>query len=167
MTTVSTPTGAPLHIQAILEAARQTFGTLFGESAAVEPPTLVPAHAVAGEDVSVLVGFTDDLQGQILIGMPRDVALALSTHMMDGMAFTGFDELTQSILAELGNMTAGGCATALHGHGLRCNITCPTVIIGQQLQLGWPQMYILRAPIRLPFGTASLAIGLKVSSRPA
>ncbi|MOA29452.1 CheY-P phosphatase CheX [compost metagenome] len=114
----------------------------------------------------MLVGFTDDLQGQILIGFPASVALGVSTQMMGGAPVETFDELTQSILAEIGNMTAGSCATELHKLGLRANITCPTVIMGQQLQLGWPQLYILRAAITLPFGDASLAIGLKVAQKP-
>lgn len=166
MTTTSTQTGAPQHIQAIINGASHTFGSLL-EGAVIHQPTLVPAHAMPGEEVNVLVGFTDDLQGQILIGFPKDVALGLSTHMMGGMEVTVFDELTQSILAEIGNMTAGSCATELHNLGLKANITCPTVIMGQQLQLGWPQMYILRAVIQLPFGNASLAIGLKVTNKPA
>lgn len=167
MTTTSTSTGAPHHIQAIINGARHTFGTLLGDQAEIKPPSLVPAHAMPGEEVNVLVGFTDDLQGQILIGFPKAVALGLSTHMMQGMEVTQFDELTQSILAEVGNMTAGSCATELHNLGLKANITCPTVIIGTSLSLGWPQMYILRSVISLPFGEASLAIGLKVANKPA
>jgi chemotaxis protein CheX len=163
--TTTTQTGTPQHIQAILNGASHTFGSLL-EEAEIHPPTLVPARAMAAEEVNVLVGFTDDLQGQILIGFPRSVALALSTHMMGGMEVSTFDELGQSILAEIGNMTAGSCATELHKLGLKANITCPTVIIGQQLQLGWPQLYILRATIQLPFGSAILAIGLKVANKP-
>jgi chemotaxis protein CheX len=162
----TTQTGAPQHIQAILAGATHTFGSLF-EGAAIHTTALVPAHAMPGDEINVLVGFTDDLQGQILIGFPRSVALALSTHMMGGQAVTEFDELTQSILAEVGNMTAGSCATELHKLGLEANITCPTVIMGQQVQLGWPQLYILRTVIQLPFGFASLAIGLKVAHKPA
>lgn len=165
--TTATSTGTPHHIQAILNGARHTFGTLLGGAATIQPPALVPAHAMAGDEINVLVGFTDDLQGQILIGFSREVALGLSTHMMGGMEVTQFDELTQSILAEVGNMTAGSCATELHNLGLKANITCPTVIMGQSLQLGWPQMYILRSAIQLPFGDANLAIGLKVTNKSA
>ena len=159
-------TTVPQHIQAILQGASHTFGSLL-EGAEILPPALVPAQAMPGSEINVLVGFTDDLQGQILLGFSRPVALALSTHMMGGQAVTAFDELTQSILAEIGNMTAGACATELHHLGLRANITCPTVIMGRDVQLGWPQLYILRAVIRLPVGDASLAIGLKVTHKPA
>ena len=121
MTTTTPPqTGAPLHIQAILNGAERTFSTLL-PGATIQPPTLVPAHAMPGDDVNVLVGFTDDLQGQILIGFPTSVALTFSTHMMGGQPVTAFDELTQSILAEIGNMVAGNCATELHQCGLKAN----------------------------------------------
>jgi chemotaxis protein CheX len=152
---------APVHIQAILTATRQTMAMLFSDDPRIEAPVVKPAKSPTATEVSVMVGFTGDVKGQILLGMSRRMAQDMAGTLL-GTTLDTFDELTQSAMAEIANMTAGSCATELHGRGLASNITVPTVIAGEQVQVSWPNLYILETTIALRMGSLTLAIGLKI-----
>jgi chemotaxis protein CheX len=150
---------APLHVQAVLTATGQTLGALFHEAPAIEPPRLNPAQSPAGTEVCVMVGITGDVKGQILLGMSRRVARDLAGALL-GARQAVIDELVRSAIAEIANIAAGGCATELHGHGLNANITAPTVIVGDHIQVSWPDLPILESRVRLSLGELTLAVGL-------
>lgn len=141
------------------ESMTGTLAMLFGEAA---PGALahVPHELPSTSDVSVTVGFVGGLQGQLVIGMAEPVALAMAgTLLMSPLL--AFDELAQSAMAEVGNMLAGGCATALAEAGVPLDITVPTVIAGSQVKVRLPQLTIHEMAVQLPFGELRLAIGLK------
>jgi chemotaxis protein CheX len=152
---------APVHIQAILTATSQTLGMLFNEAPAIEAPVVKSAKSPTGSEVSVMVGFTGDVKGQILLGMSKRMAQDMAGTLL-GSPIESFDELVKSAMAEIGNMTAGSCATELHNQGLESNITVPTVIAGDHVQVSWPNLYILETTVKLRFGQITLAIGLKI-----
>jgi CheY-specific phosphatase CheX len=152
---------APVHIQAILTATSQTLGMLFGDEPRLGSPALRPAAQSTGQaELCVIVGFTGAVQGQLLLGLSRQLAAELAGALLGSTP--AFDELAMSGMAEIGNMVAGACATELHGHGFATNITVPTVIAGQHVQVSWPNMYVLETRVDMRLGTLSLAIGLKV-----
>jgi chemotaxis protein CheX len=159
--TTPAPMQPPLHIQAILAATRQTLGRLFGEEPIIEAPVVKPAHSPSESEVNVMVGFTGDVKGQILLGLSRQMAQDMAGTLL-GSPLDDFDGLVKSAMAELGNITAGSCATALHEHGLESSITLPTVIVGDHVQVSWPHLYILETPVRSRFGPLTLAIGLTI-----
>lgn len=150
---------APLLVQAVLTATGLTLGALFHEAPAIQPPRLTPAQSPTGTEVCVMIGFTGDVKGQILLGMSRRVARDLAGVLL-GAPQPAVDELVRSAMAEIANIAAGGCATELHGHGLITNITAPTVIVGDHVELSWPDLPILEARVRLSLGELTLAIGL-------
>jgi chemotaxis protein CheX len=106
-----------------------------------------------------MVGFTGDVKGQILLGMSRRVARDLAGALL-GTPQAAVDELVRSAMAEVANMAAGGCATELHDHGLNANITAPTVIVGDHVQVSWPALPIMESRVRLSHGELNLVIGL-------
>lgn len=152
---------APIHIQAILTATGQTLGMLFDDEPQIEAPAVKSAKSPTETQVSVMVGFTGDVKGQILLGMSRRMAMDMAGTLL-GSRLDTFDELTKSAMTEIANMTAGACATELHGHGLESNITVPTVIAGEHVQVSWPNLYILETPVTMRLGTITLAIGLEL-----
>lgn len=152
---------APVHIQAIIRATSQTFGLLFNDEPSIGAPQVKPAKSPTESEVSVMVGFTGDVKGQILLGMSKRVAQDMAGTLL-GSPVDTYDELVNSAMAEIGNMTAGSCATELHGHGFESNITVPTVIVGTHVQVSWPNLYILETQVRSSIGEVTLAIGLKI-----
>jgi chemotaxis protein CheX len=148
--------------QAVESGVGGTFETLFG---------VTPAIAVAPEgqaprpgEANVMLGFSGDMSGQLMLGMTEDAACRLAgTLLMQDMA--AFDEVVRSGVAELGNMVAGGLATAFAQQGVQLNITVPTVLSGRDVHVSWPGLAVCAYTIALPFATLRLALGIKPGAR--
>ena len=151
----------PPHVRALLVATQETLGLLFDAEPTFGPGKASPAHAARSHDVNVIVGFTGAVQGQMLLGMTKAEAIRLaSTLLMEELEAWG--ELTASGIAEIGNIVAGGCATALHQHGYVVSITVPSVVAGERVEVTWPNLFVLDTSLSLPDAQVGLAIGVKV-----
>jgi chemotaxis protein CheX len=157
------PTGAPPHLEAIFKGTSHTLEMLFQQA----PRMGTVRHELSSKpldaDVHVLVGFTGGLNGQILLGFSRAAALAATSQLVMGEV-SELDELARSALGEVANMVAGGCATELHARGIETNITVPTIIVGDRLQISWPHLMLQKSVLDMPFGPVTLVIGVKVQT---
>ncbi|TJY42608.1 chemotaxis protein CheX [Cohnella pontilimi] len=88
-------------------------------------------NSVAQSDIGVLVGFTGDLYGRIVIQGPSEVFGKIGETMF-GMPLEG--EMLHSFVGELANMVAGNTSTLMSSKGQTIDITPPTVMVGH-LQL--------------------------------
>ena len=77
-------------------------------------------------DVFVKIQLVGDVKGEAVFGFSRELALHL-LQTMTGMELTEIDELVQSALCELTNISCGNTATALTERGLQCDIKPPVV----------------------------------------
>ena len=77
-------------------------------------------------DIFVKIPLVGDLAGEVVFGYSKELALGLLASMT-GMELTELDELVQSALCELTNISCGNAATALVGRGLTCDIKPPVV----------------------------------------
>ena len=77
-------------------------------------------------DIFISIQLVGDLQGKVVFGFSRELALNL-LQTMTGMELTELDELVQSALCELTNISCGNAATALVKRGLQCDIKPPVV----------------------------------------
>lgn len=159
---------APAVSQAIEAGVGGTFETLFGVRPAIALAAHAPATMVPGSptpcEANVMLGFSGDMSGQIMLGMSEAAACRLAgTLLMHEM--TAFDEVVRSGVAEIGNMVAGGLATAFAGQGVRLGITVPTVLSGRDVRVSWPGLEVSEYTITLPFGTLRLALGIKPEPR--
>lgn len=153
---------APEHVRAILTATAETLALLFDAEASYVDPRVCPASRPRVSDVSVIVGFTGAVQGQILLGLDKAAACRMASVLLMEEIDT-WGEMTASGMAEIANIVAGGCATALHQKGWPSNITVPSVIAGEQVQISWPNLFVLETTLSLPMGTIAMAVGLKVT----
>lgn len=78
------------------------------------------------EDVFVKIQLVGDVKGEAVFGFSKELALRL-LETMTGMELTEVDELVQSALCELTNISCGNAATALVKRGLQCDIKPPVV----------------------------------------
>ena len=165
MTLASSPVldQAPAHVRAILTATGETLALLFESELSFGDAHVSPAQRPRENEINVIVGFTGAVQGQILLGVRRDTACAMaSVLLMEEL--TSWCEMTASGMAEIANIVAGGCATVLHQKGWPSNITTPSVIAGDHIEISWPNLYVLETSLNLPMGAMTMAVGLKVSS---
>jgi chemotaxis protein CheX len=69
-------------------------------------------------EVSVILGVTGDVKGQVIYGLTEETALGIATKMMMGMQLPGFDEVARSAIGELGNMITGNASSILEKSGI-------------------------------------------------
>ena len=77
-------------------------------------------------DIFVKIQLVGDLKGDAVFGYSKELALHL-LQTMTGMELTELDELVQSALCELTNISCGNAATALVKRGLQCDIRPPVM----------------------------------------
>lgn len=91
----------------------------------------VKEKAAESLGVTVLVGLTKQVRGNVAYNMPEDTAKFIASTMMCGMPVETFDEMAQSAIAEMSNMLTASAATNLANLGLETDISTPTVTVGQ------------------------------------
>lgn len=77
-------------------------------------------------DIFITIELVGDVNGKAVFGYSKELALNL-LQSMTGMELTEMDELVQSALCELTNITCGNAASALVKRGLACDIKPPVV----------------------------------------
>lgn len=91
--------------------------------------------ATVSRGVAVLVGFTQDVKGNVIYNMEEDVAKKIASTMMCGMPVDDFNEMAQSAISELSNMVTANAATHLAAMGLNSDISTPSLTIGSAFSI--------------------------------
>src|SRR3990172_4858733 len=69
-------------------------------------PLSVKKSSLTSQEVSVLIGITGEIHGQVIYGMSAKTAKKVASSMI-GHSVPLMDELAQSAISELGNMITG------------------------------------------------------------
>lgn len=85
--------------------------------------------------VSVLVGFTKEIRGNVVYNMDEDAAKFIASTMMMGMPVPAFDEMAQSAISEMANMLTATAATDLASLGKDVDISTPSLTVGSGAKL--------------------------------
>lgn len=109
-----------LLANSVLEVMESMAGLDRGSARLHAADTILPEG-----DTFVRIGLVGDWKGEVCLGFSKELALNL-LQAMTGMELTESDELVQSALCELTNISCGNAATVLVRRGMRCDITTPT-----------------------------------------
>ena len=90
--------------------------------------------ALTSDEITVLLSLVGQVQGVVLYGLSIDTSLKMVSKMM-GQEFSEFDNLAQSGIAELGNVITGRATVKLSKEGFDSEISPPTLVQGQGLQI--------------------------------
>ena len=85
--------------------------------------------------VSVIVGFTKQIRGNVVYNMTESTAKFIASTMMMGMPVENFDEMAQSAISELSNMLTANTATHIAGLGLEVDISTPSLTVGADFEV--------------------------------
>ena len=85
--------------------------------------------------VSVIVGFTKQIRGNVIYNMSEDTAKYIASTMMMGMPVESFDEMAQSAISEMSNMLTANAATNLTAMGLEVDISTSSLSVGEKFQI--------------------------------
>jgi chemotaxis protein CheX len=105
-----------------------------------------------GGDVVILIGITGEIKGQVIFSFKQSEALKIASGMMGGMALTELDEISKSAISEMTNMILGNAATLLSNKGIVIDITPPSLLMGQSLQISTQKMTTVCIPLELSVG---------------
>lgn len=95
---------------------------------------LVKDQFMESKGVTVLVGLTDDMRGNVAYNMTEDTAKKIASTMMMGMPVAEMDEMAQSAISELTNMVTGNAATNFAKYQLKVDISPPTLVVGSDFK---------------------------------
>jgi len=120
-------------INAMLKGFLKVFSEAVNLKVSIQKPEI--SKDIARDcDVVTIVGFNGSLDGNLVYGFPKDLALDIISSMM-GMPYDKLDDLAMSGIGELGNMVSGNIAINLEQIGKPIEITPPSVICGKEIHI--------------------------------
>ena len=154
------------HINPFILASRTVMKTIANIDVSLGKVYL-KTSPYSSETVVVVVGLMGELRGQVLFSMDKTVAFQIASAMMMGMPICELDEMSKSAIAESTNMILGNAATLLYEKGVKIQITPPSIMMGNNIQISTPNMRILCVPLILSTGgTIEMDIALVDSNSP-
>lgn len=101
------------------------------------------------DNVAIIVGLTGKIRGQTIFSMTKEVAMNIASAMMGGMPVAELDEISKSAIAELTNMILGNTATILYNRGIGIEITPPSFLMGENMQISSTKTKTVCVPLHL------------------
>lgn len=148
------------YINSFIKATSQVFKTIANLDISVGKPYIKSSPFMAS-NVVLIVGITGEIQGQAVIGLSDTTARSLASAMMMGMPVDVLDDMSKSALQELSNMIMGNSATLLFNDGVVVDITPPTLMTGENLEVSTGSMRTITVPLTCSVGEIILNISSK------
>lgn len=112
------------------------------------------------KEVSVLIGITGEVEGNVVYGVHRIVALDIASRML-GEPKKVLDDMAKSAIAELGNIISGHAATLFEKRKIACAISPPSLVVGKGTRIqtvGIPRLVI---PLDIEFGEMEIGVSIR------
>ena len=90
----------------------------------------VGTNSVESLGVTVIIGMTKDIRGNVAYNLTEATAMTVASTMMGGMPVPQFDDLPQSAISELVNMVTANAAIRFEQMGMKVDISPPSLVIG-------------------------------------
>ena len=85
--------------------------------------------------VTIMVGFTRQLRGNVVYNMSEETAKHIASTMMMAMPVAALDEMAQSAICEMSNMLTATAATTLTALGYDVDISTPSLTVGSDFKV--------------------------------
>jgi chemotaxis protein CheX len=85
---------------------------------------------IPSKEVSIIIGVTGAVKGQVVYSMDDNVAMAVAKAMLPGKVPAELKKLANSAVSELANIITGQASIILAGESNRIDITPPAVFSG-------------------------------------
>ncbi len=110
--------------------------------------------------VAALVGLAGDVEGRVLIDMSKESAISIASAM-NGEKLSEIDELVKATITELANMVTGQAVTKLHDLGFKFDLTPPSIITGDNMQVTDLNVEALIVPLSVPQGLVEINVAIR------
>ena len=123
-------------------------------------PLSVQNSSQTSQEVSVMIGVTGELHGQVIYGMSSKTAKKIASTMI-GKQVVLLDTLAQSAISELGNMITGLATSKYSEIYNNLAITPPTLIIGTNVLISTIDIQRLYVTLESDIGNIEVSLALK------
>lgn len=83
----------------------------------------------------IIIGLIGKIKGRVSFEMPTETAKNIASIMMAGMPVVELDDIGRSAICEMANMIMGNASTMFSNIGLSIDITPPTLITGEKIEM--------------------------------
>jgi len=147
------------HVEPFVLAAMKVFEAELGASVTRGELALDRSGRTTNE-ITVLITISGEIEGTVLYGVEKAVANRIASALL-GEPKVEFDEMSESAVAELGNIISGQAAIALERAGTFCTLSPPSVIVGTGTKLPSVEAPMLIVPIQVEeYGTVRIALSI-------
>lgn len=101
------------------------------------------------DSIVVIVGLTGSIRGQAIFSMSKKSGMSIASSMMGGMSIVELDEMSRSAISELTNMILGNAATILYNKGIGIEITPPSLLMGDNMEVSSSKLKTVCIPLVL------------------
>ena len=116
------------------------------------------SHPIMG--VAALVGLAGDVEGRVLIDMSPDSAVKIAAEM-NSEELTEIDDLVKATINELANMITAKAVTKLFELGFKFDLTPPSIITGENMQVSNANVEALIVPLETPQGLVEINVAIR------
>ena len=101
----------------------------------VDKKDITIVNSIKSSNLTISLGVIGDVKGNVVYTMSLESGKGIASKMMMGMPVNELDEMAQSALSELSNMLTAKAATIFSEQGLNVDISTPTLIYGQEVNI--------------------------------
>ena len=106
------------------------------------------------DNVIIIIGIAGGLKGQVIFNLQSEAACNIASSMMCGMPVAHLDEIAKSAIGELANMISGNAATIFASKQIELDITPPTVMIGDNIEICTTKSISICVPLVMKNGNS-------------
>lgn len=99
------------------------------------------------ESILVLIGITGGFHGSVVLSFSNGICYKMASAMMGCPLITELDEIAKSAISELCNMILGHTATLFSKQKIDVDITPPTILTGDNIQVSIPNTVVVCIPL--------------------
>ena len=110
--------------------------------------------------VAALVGLAGDVEGRVLIDMSQESAIKIASKM-NSEELTEMDDLVKATINELANMITAKAVTKLFDLGFKFDLTPPSIITGENMQVSNTDVEALIVPLEMPQGLVEINVAIR------
>ena len=120
----------------------------------------VKEQMLESHGVTVLIGITKGVQGNVAYNMSADTAKKVASTMMMGMPICEIDDMAQSAISEMVNMVTPNAAINFEKLGMVVDISPPSMVVGAACSVGVSSSKYLALNLMVDSELIELNIGL-------
>lgn len=120
----------------------------------------VKTSPIPSKDISIIIGVTGKVRGQVVYSMDDNVAKAVTKAMLPGKLPAEQKKLLNSAVSELANIITGQASIILAGESSKIDITPPAVFVGGAASIDFLSLQTICLSFLSEIGSLEINIAL-------